>query len=67
MPSDGRVKTTYDFDEALYEPHVEVISRKEGSKPFYIIYKDHYHLGKALQKIKRSKDLIELSTNYKRY
>lgn len=66
MSSDGRVKTSYDYDEILYEPYMHVKDRKTG-KCFYIVYKSHYFLGKAIQKVKRSKTLICIGTNYKMY
>ena len=66
MSRDGRVKTTYDYDEILYEPYLQVKDRKNG-KSFYIVYKRNYFLGKAIQKVKRSKTLIYLGSNYQMY
>ncbi len=65
MGKDGRIKTTYDYNEALYEPHICVLNKE--NKSFYIIYKDNESLGKALNKIKRGKTFKVLSHNYKRY
>ena len=67
MSKDGRIKTTYNRDEALYEPHIKVMERKAGVKSFYILYQSNYFLGKALNKMERSKRLIIISHNYKRY
>ena len=66
MSRDGRVKTSYYYDEILYEPHMHVKNRKSG-KCFYIVYRSHYLLGKAIQKVRRSKKLIYLGSNYKMY
>ena len=66
MARDGRVKTSYDYDEILCEPHLHVKDRKTG-KSFYIIYQNHYFLGKAIQKVKRNKTLIYLGSNYQMY
>ena len=66
MAKDGRVKTTYDYNEILYEPYIHVKDKKTG-KSFYIVYKSHYFLGKAIQKVKRSKTLIYLGSNYQMY
>jgi len=66
MSKDGRIKTTYIYDEAVYEPHVQVLDKKTD-KSFYIIYKDNYLLGKALNKIRRGKSFLVLSHNYKLY
>ena len=66
MGRDGRVKTSYDYYEIFYEPHMQVKDIKTG-KSFYIVYESHYFLGKAIQKVKRSKTLIYIGTNYKMY
>ncbi len=66
MARDGRVKTSYDYNEVLYEPHMHVKDRKTG-KCFYIVYESHYLLGKAIQKVKRSKTLIYIGSNYQMY
>jgi hypothetical protein len=66
MSKDGRVKTSYDYDEILYEPYVHVLDKKTG-KDFYIVYRSHYFLGKAINKIRRSKSLSYLGSNYKKY
>ena len=66
MRRDGRVKTSYDYYDILYEPYMHVRDRKTD-KSFYIVYKNHYLLGKAIQKIKRSKALVYLGSNYKMY
>jgi len=66
MSKDGRVKTTYDFNEAVYESYVHVQDKKTG-KSFYIVYQSNYFLGKAIQKIKKSRTLTYLGSNYKMY
>ena len=66
MSRDGRVKTSYDYYEIFLEPHMHVKDIKTG-KSFYIVYQSHYFLGKAIQKVERSKTLIWLSSNYQMY
>lgn len=66
MSRDGRVKTSYYYDDILYEPYMHVKDKKTG-KSFYIVYQSNYFLGKAIQKVKRSKTLIYLGSNYKMY
>ena len=65
MSRDGRVKTSYDYNDIFYEPHMRVKDIKTGVS-FYIVYQSNYFLGKAIQKVKRSKTLIYLSSNYKK-
>ena len=64
MSKDGRVKTSYNYYEILYEPYMHVKDKKT-KKCFYIVYRNHYLLGKAIQKVRRSKKLIYLGSNYK--
>lgn len=66
MSKDGRIKTTYDRRETLYESFVHV-RPKDSAKSFFIIYQSNYFLGKALQKLRRSKRLTLISHNYKKY
>jgi len=40
---------------------------RKTDKSFYIVYRSHYLLGKAIQKVKRSKALVYLGSNYKMY
>jgi hypothetical protein len=66
MAKDGRVKTSYNYDEILFEPHIHVLDKNTG-KDFYIVYVNHCYLGKAINKIRRSKTLSYLESNYKKF